>query len=110
MSIYTKSLSRALIATLFLFSSCYNYRLATKAQPGTEVNSKTAHSFFWGLARKPGLITTPLCDSINANGVSEVTVRTNLGYSLITVATLGIWCPVRIEWKCGKPCQVNGHL
>jgi hypothetical protein len=26
------------------------------------------------------------------------------------VITLGIWCPMKLEWKCSKPCQVTGHL
>jgi hypothetical protein len=39
-----------------------------------------------------------------------VRVKTNLGFALVTVATLGIWCPVQVEWKCGKPCQVVGKM
>jgi len=39
-----------------------------------------------------------------------VQVQNNFGYSLITVLTLGIWSPMKLQWKCGKPCQVSGHL
>jgi len=99
-----------LAASLLLLSSCYSYRINTHAQPGTEFNSVTAHSFFWGLAQNPKEITTPICDSLNANGVALVRVKTNFGYTLITFFTLGIWCPMKIEWKCSKPCQVTGHL
>ncbi len=99
-----------LTATLF-FSSCYSYRVATHAQAGTEASTiVTAHSFFWGLIRKPAEIHTPVCDSLGVNGMSEVTVRTNFGYALITVATLGIWCPVKMEWRCSKPCKKTGTL
>ncbi|HEY8971833.1 MAG TPA: hypothetical protein VIM64_22180 [Puia sp.] len=100
----------ALLTCLLLFSSCYTYRVATHAQPGTEFNSRTAHSFFWGLVQNPKEIATPICDSLNTNGVAVVQVKSNFGYSLITVLTLGIWSPMRIEWKCSKPCQVTGHL
>jgi len=100
----------ALLTCLLLFSSCYTYRVATHAQPGTEFNSRTAHSFFWGLVQNPKEIATPICDSLNTNGVALVQVKSNFGYSLITVLTLGIWSPMRIEWKCSKPCQVTGHL
>jgi len=100
----------ALSTCLLLFSSCYTYRVATHAQPGTEFNSRTAHSFFWGLVQNPKEIATPICDSLNTNGVALVQVKSNFGYSLITVLTLGIWSPMRIEWKCSKPCQVTGHL
>lgn len=99
-----------LAVSLLLLSSCYSYRIATHAQPGTEFNSVTAHSFFWGLVQNPKEIATPICDSLNANGVALVQVKNNFGYSLITVLTLGIWCPMKIEWKCSKPCQVTGHL
>ena len=99
-----------LAASLLLLSSCYSYRINTHAQPGTEFQSVTAHSFFWGLVQNPKEITTPICDSLNANGVALVRVKNNFGYSLITVLTLGIWCPMKIEWKCSKPCQVTGHL
>ena len=95
---------------MLLLNSCYTYRVSTLAQPGTELNSRTANSFFWGLIQSPKEIATPICDSLNANGMSVVQVKSNFGYSLITVATLGIWSPMKIEWKCSKPCQVTGHL
>ena len=100
----------ALLACLLVFNSCYSYRVATHAQQGAELNSRTAHSFFWGLIQNPKEISTPICDSLNANGVAIVTVKNNLGYSLITVLTLGIWAPMKITWQCSKPCQVTGHL
>ena len=100
-----------LLAPAFLlFTSCYSYRIAPHAQPGTEMSSVTANSFFWGLVQSPKEITTPICDSLNTNGVALVQVKNNFGFSLITVLTLGIWCPMRLEWKCSKPCQVTGHL
>jgi len=92
-------------------SSCYSYRIATQALPGTEVSqTKTVHSFFWGLVQKPGEIHTPVCDSLGVNGVAEVTIKTNLGYSVITVVTLGIWSPMKVEWKCSKPCKKSDTL
>lgn len=101
-----------LITALFYLSSCYTYRISTQAQPGTEISkTTTAHAFFWGLLQSPkDGIKTPNCDSLNINGMSLVKVKTNLGFALITVATLGIWCPVQVEWKCGKPCQVVGKM
>jgi hypothetical protein len=100
------------IAALLSLSSCYTYRISTQAQPGTEISkTTTAHAFFWGLLQSPkDGIKTPNCDSLNINGMSLVRVKTNLGFALVTVATLGIWCPVQVEWKCGKPCQVVGKM
>lgn len=99
------------IAVALCCTSCYSYRLATHDQPGTiHVESRTANSYLWGLVNKPTLITTPICDTLGVNGVSEVAFKTNFGFALITVATLGIWCPVKVEWICSKPCQVIGEL
>ncbi len=100
-----------LLFTSLFFCSCYSYRVATHAQAGTEtVATVTAHSFFWGLLKKPKEIHTPICDTLEVNGMSEVVIKNNFGYSLITVATLGIWSPIKLEWKCGKPCKKCGTL
>lgn len=100
-----------MISVTLLSSSCYSYRVATNAQPGSEVSKLvTAHSFFWGLIQKPKQIQTPICDSLGVNGMAEVTMKTNFGYALITVVTLGIWSPIKVQWKCGKPCKKSGTL
>lgn len=96
--------------SLFL-SSCYTYRVQTHAQAGSEEIAVNSSSFFWGLVQSPKAgITTPLCDSLDVNGMSVVRVKTNLGYALITVLSLGIWCPMKIYYRCSKPCQKIGHL
>lgn len=98
------------LAVTLMMSSCYTARVATQAQAGTETSRQNVNFFFWGLVQKPARITTPVCDSLNVNGMAEVTVKNNFGYSLITVVTLGIWSPTRLEWKCGKPAQKVGNL
>ncbi len=99
------------VGLTMICSSCYTYRVQTHAQAGTEVTTVNANSFFWGLLQSPKEgIKTPICDSLDINGMSVVRVRTNLGYALITVATLGIWCPMKIDYRCSKPCQKIGHL
>lgn len=100
-----------LMIGLIAFSSCYSYKVATHAQAGTEESKTvTAHAFFWGLIQKPAQIHTPVCDSLGVLGMSEVTVKTNLGFALITVATLGIWSPAQVTWRCSKPCKKSGTL
>jgi hypothetical protein len=91
---------------------CFTYRISTKAGPGTEYSKpKTIHNFFWGALQKPtGGLGTPLCDSLQVNGVSEVKVKTNIAYAAVTVLSLGIWCPLRVQYKCSKPCQVVDRL
>lgn len=101
-----------LISGSLLFSSCYTYRVATQAQAGSEASKfTTAHSLFWGLVNSPkDGIHTPVCDSLGVNGLSEVTIKSNFGYALITVVTLGIWSPVRVQWKCSKAIKKTGIL
>jgi len=91
-----------LIPFLFFNNGCYRYRvMAPDFDPATEYESQTMHSLFWGLAQTKAL-RPPNCAA--GNGLDEVRVTTNFGYALITVATLGIWCPMKVEWRCAKPC------
>jgi hypothetical protein len=104
---------RKLVPILLLpvvLSSCYTARVETKAQAGTEVSHQNVNFFFWGAIQSPKRIVTPICDSLGVNGMAEVTVKNNFGYSLLTVITLGIWSPARVEWKCGKPCAKKGVI
>ena len=100
-----------LIAFTLFLSSCYTTRVSTEAQEGAELSKPvTSNAFFWGLVQKPAEIHTPVCDSLGVNGMSQVVVKSNFGYSLITVATLGIWSPVQIQWRCSKPCKKSGDI
>lgn len=98
-----------LIMLLFVLQGCYHYRITTsKFDPTTGYQKKTAHSFFWGLVQKNVIATN--CDSLNLKSLDEVRVTSNFGYSVITVATLGIWSPIQFEWKCPKPCPRESEL
>ena len=37
-----------------------------------------------------------------SNGLDEVRISTNLGYPFVSVATLGIWVPLDVEWRCAR--------
>jgi hypothetical protein len=39
-----------------------------------------------------------------------VTVRDNLGFALLTVVSLGIVSPKRVEWSCATPTPSEGGL
>jgi len=97
------------IILLMVFESCYHTRVTTSNfDPSTGYQKKTVCSLFWGLAQRDVLATN--CDSLKLKSLDEVRVTTNLGYALITVATLGIVCPMTIEWKCPKPCPIEGEI
>lgn len=97
----------AMILILVALNGCYHYNVhAPNFDPATEYQKKTAHSLFWGLAQKD--VSAENC--VASHGIDEVRVTTNLGYAIITIATLGIWCPMTVEWKCAKPCQPDDEL
>jgi len=97
----------ALLLLLSLNQGCYHYRVSSaNFDPSTGYSKKTVHSYLWGAVQKRtnGIdVVTANCDLLNINKLDEVRVTNNFWYALITVATLGIWCPVQIEWKCSKP-------
>jgi len=99
---------------ILALQSCYHYRVSSaNFDPGTEYQRKTVHCYAWGAVQKRdnGIdVVTANCDAVKINKLDEVRVTTNLGYALITVATLGIWCPMQIEWKCAKPCTTVGEI
>lgn len=103
----------SLLSGLMMFSSCYTFKIATKAQGATdELQTTTIHTYslFWGAVNKQQTIPTPNCNAIGSLGLAEVKVKTNFGYALLTVATLGIYCPVEVIYKCSKPCPQDGEL
>jgi hypothetical protein len=104
----------ALAVVAFAFQGCYHFRVSSaEFDPSTNYQHKTVHSLFWGLVqeRENGIdVVTDDCDSLKIHKMDEVRVTTNYGYALITVVTLGIWCPMEIEWKCAKPCPQEGEI
>ena len=88
------------VLVIISLSGCYHYRVTVPdTDPATEYESKTMHTFFWGLINDP---EKQVADDCVSNSIDEVRVSTNYGYALITVITLGIWTPMDVEWRCGK--------
>jgi hypothetical protein len=93
--------------------SCTTTRVVSKYDCDTfdnnPLNMKTTWSFAWGLVQPKDI--KPKCDS-RFNHLNKVTVKNNLGFALISVATLGIVMPQRIEWCCAPyspPTDSLGH-
>ena len=93
----------------FTFQSCYHYRvLNTVNDPASvQYHQKVLWSYFWGLVDSPQTFTIPDCEN---GGIDEVRITTTLPNNLLTIVTLGIVCPVQVQWKCHKPCQRVGGL
>jgi hypothetical protein len=71
--------------------------MPARSVPADDGHSATLHSLFWGLVQTRAY--EPECQG---NGAAEVVASTNLGYTLLTVLTLGIWSPLELTWKCAK--------
>lgn len=106
-------LAKAFLFTLLtlLLQSCYHYRIsAPNNLPSTETESEVVHGFFWGLAVKPKNGLKPKNCEPHDMALYEVRVTSNVGYSLVTVLTLGIWSPMKVEWQCAKPCPAEDEI
>jgi len=100
--IYFLILSILFIVTL---QGCYHYRVInTHNEPGTEYKDTVLRSYLWGLVNKPQNFHVPNCTDTCA-AIDELVFSKNFGQSLLTVITLGIVSPVKVKWKCHKPCQ-----
>jgi Bor protein len=99
-----KHLLHILLALSFmmpLLPGCTTTRVVSKYDCDTvsnnPLNKKTTWSFAWGLVEPKPI--TPNCDP-RFNHMNQVQSKTNLGYALITVVTLGIVMPQQVEWCC----------
>jgi hypothetical protein len=94
-----------LLIVLFGSQGCYHFRVtAPQPNPATEYEQRTVHVLFWGLLQQD----TPASDCAS-NALDEVVTTTNLGYLLISVATVGIWVPMQVKWRCAKESLQEGE-
>jgi len=89
---------------LTILQACTTTKIVSKYDCNTFANnpvySKTTWSFAWGLVQPKDI--DPKCES-TANHLNKVVVKNNLGFALISVASLGIIMPQRLEWCCAPP-------
>ena len=101
------------VILLFVFivgitQSCYHYRvLNTVNDPSTEYEHKVLWTYCWGLVNKPQNFTVTNCVD---SSIDEVRISSNFGCTLLTTVTVGFLSPVKVEWKCHKPCQRVGKI
>jgi hypothetical protein len=102
--------ARPAVGLLFvLCTGCYHYLVAAPHfDPADEWHSRTIHSYAWGLVNKPQMALAHECEDSNA--IDQLRVSTNLGTTLATVLTLGIWSPLKVEYKCAKRRQPPGTI
>jgi hypothetical protein len=90
-------------------SGCYHYELAPcdpgrltqgcypTADPAVEWESLTIGRYLWG-ARPSDFVPATACR--NNTKLDTVVIEENLAFSLIRVATLGFYSPLRIKYTC----------
>jgi hypothetical protein len=104
------------LALCLALPGCYTYHLYQVGgadgreagnQPSTEWQSATRHALFWGAVRQD--VAVENCRRAGA-GIEEVRVDTNMAYLLASVATLGVWVPLRMSWRCARPPVPGGVI
>lgn len=85
-------------------ASCYRYAARTMnvqgnphPSPATEPRQEVVWNYFWGAVQGELHATDCL-----GNGLSQATVRTNLGWSLLGLLTLGMVAPMSVEYQCAR--------
>jgi hypothetical protein len=88
---------RDLLPIVCLLAGCAQHRLIV-AHPNPTGEPVTVSSNAFGL----GTLERRTVADCPTNLLDEVRVHQNLGQALATVLTLGLWMPIRIEYRCAK--------
>ena len=72
-------------------------------QLSMERESRTRHSFFWGMIQQNIALENCTLSDGTRTGVEEIKLDSNLAFAFLTSATLGIWSPVKVTWRCARP-------
>jgi hypothetical protein len=94
---------RVLLSILCLLAGCAQHRLiVAHPNPTGEPVTVSSNAFGFGALERRTVADCP------TNLLDEVRIHQNLGQALATVLTLGLWMPVRIEYRCAKVPAVVG--
>jgi hypothetical protein len=116
-----KRLSRMLLVTAYLWSGtgCATYHIYQVGgpegrelgnQPSTEWETKTLHSLFCGAIRQDLPVDNCRLGDGTRIGIEELRVESNVGATLATILTLGMWRPLKVGWRCAKPAGIRDTL
>jgi len=101
MKIKLKWYSMLLVMTMEL-SSCSTVRIRTNAaQPAVRVCKAcqgNLNRWLWGYVYNGEY----LVNNCTSEALQAVQVKTTFWQGLVTVVTLGVYCPVTVTWACAK--------
>ena len=106
-----------LLACAWFVAGCATYHiyqvkgpLEMGNQPLTEWKTKTLHSLVWGAVRQDLPVDNCKLGNGTRTNIEEVRVRSNVGTTLATIFTLGLWQPLQVGWRCARPVPLGGVL
>lgn len=104
--------SMALVVIVFLVQSCaIGPRIVTEYDSNSFAHNpehqKVVWTYAWGLVQPKDI--NPGC-ATDFNHLNMVEVKTNIGFIIISAASLGIVVPVKILWDCAPPPVNPGEL
>lgn len=94
----------ALVASVVLLEGCVRYRVVVpEPNPATDYESATMHAYLWGAVEE----TLPTENCVD-NLIDEVRVVHTFPNLLVSALSLGVYMPMRVEWRCAKRPQSPG--
>lgn len=78
-------------------------------QLSIERETRTRHSFFWGMIQQNNALENCTLSDRTRTGVEEIKLDSNLGFAFLTSATLGIWSPVKVSCAVPRPRLRSNH-
>ncbi len=92
-----------ILAGMLMFQSCSTYRIVAKNDPAhVKPHSKTMWTFAWGLVQPKDYRICSDPYKGESGAIDQVHVKTNLGYILLSAATVGAVVPLKVECYCAK--------
>ena len=90
-----------LMGLLIGSQGCYHYYVVADEakEEGSTYSEKTVDTYVWGLISNVAT-TQGLCPE--GQGLYDVRVTRNLGHMVASSLTLGLWAPLKVQWRCAK--------
>ena len=94
------------LLSLLLVTGCANTRLVSlHSSDNIQHHTATRVNYLWGLVQPKDIPAQ--CES---QSICQVVTQTNLGYILLSAATLGIVVPQKVIWDCCPPVEKEEKL
>lgn len=107
-SLRIRAAAMGVLVSVALIAGCYHYvaKVSEAAgPPATEYTGEVVWSLAWGLVQQ-----NPQIGNCQDQPLAEVRVSSNFGFVLLTIATLGIAAPAKVEWRCAKAKPAPGVI